>query len=161
MDVGHFKLLLQPLNYLIVAKEPGRYQSSDILKNWLLYLQAQGGFSLIKKSKKKKKINGKRVNKKTKKLDRGKWMHWTSKHIKSTTTAWYLLMSKLTCASDKTLLIQKWQYSRDVLCNVVEKGMCPEWILWNEPSLTTDWKCLRKSYSKGHLSIIFIPFLSC
>lgn len=56
MDVGHFKLLLQPLNYLIVAKEPGRYQSSDILKNWLLYLQAQGGFSLIKKSKKKKKI---------------------------------------------------------------------------------------------------------
>lgn len=61
IDKGHFKLLLQPLNYLIVAKEPGLYQSSDILKIWFRFTcRLRDAFLWLKQVE---DINGERINK--------------------------------------------------------------------------------------------------
>lgn len=51
IDKGRSKLFMKPLSYLIVAKEPGLYESSD-KKLIQFYLQAQGCFSVIKTSRK-------------------------------------------------------------------------------------------------------------
>lgn len=60
IDKGHLKLLLQPLNYLIVAKQPGLYQSSDILKiQFSFTCRLKDAFLSLRVEN----INGERINK--------------------------------------------------------------------------------------------------
>lgn len=60
IDKGYFKLLLQPLNFLVVAKESGLHQSSDIWKFWFTFIsRLKDGFLSLKQVE---NTNGERIN---------------------------------------------------------------------------------------------------